>query len=120
METSIGRPFLGGVVPGIMVTLLFCLWILVAVFSSRRSGRFQQQTGITGESGGTSQTIGGEESYSWKYRFGVLTKVISFAALIACVLGVLYLGIATPSEAAGVGALPALAKRADADRWMDW
>jgi C4-dicarboxylate transporter DctM subunit len=107
-ETSIGRLFLGGVVPGIMVTLLFCLWILVAVLSSRRSGRFPQQTSGTGESGETSQIVGGEESYSWKHRFGVLTKVIPFAVLIACVLGVLYLGIATPSEAAGVGALLAL------------
>jgi C4-dicarboxylate transporter DctM subunit len=107
-ETSIARLFLGGVVPGIMVTLLFCLWILVVVLSSRRSGRFPQQTSDTGESGETSQTIGGEESYSWKHRFGVLTKVIPFAVLIACVLGVLYLGIATPSEAAGVGALLAL------------
>jgi tripartite ATP-independent transporter DctM subunit len=107
-ETSIGRLFLGGVVPGIMVTLLFCLWILVAVFSSRRSGRFQQQTGDTGESAETSPVIGGEESYTWTHRFAVLIKVIPFAVLIACVLGVLYLGIATPSEAAGVGALLAL------------
>jgi C4-dicarboxylate transporter, DctM subunit len=107
-ETSIGRLFLGGVVPGIMVTLLFCLWILVAVFLDRASGRSQQQTSGVGEGGETSQTIGGEESYSWKHRFGVLTKVIPFAVLIACVLGVLYLGIATPSEAAGVGALLAL------------
>jgi C4-dicarboxylate transporter DctM subunit len=107
-ETSIGRLFLGGVVPGIMVTLLFCLWILVAVFLNRRSGHFQQQTGSTGESAETSTVIGGEESYTWKHRFGVLTKVIPFAVLIACVLGVLYLGIATPSEAAGVGALLAL------------
>ncbi len=107
-ETSIGRLFLGGVLPGIMVTLLFCLWILVAVVLDRPSGRVQQQTGSTGESGQTSQVIGGEESYSWGHRFGVLTKVIPFAVLIACVLGVLYLGIATPSEAAGVGALLSL------------
>jgi C4-dicarboxylate transporter, DctM subunit len=107
-ETSIGRLFLGGVLPGIMVTVLFCLWILAVVLSSRRSGSFQQQTGGTGESGETSQVIGGEESYSWKHRFGVLTKVIPFAVLIACVLGVLYLGIATPSEAAGVGAFLAI------------
>ena len=107
-ETSIGRLFLGGVVPGIMVTLLFCLWILVVVFSSRRSARVQQQTGSTGEGGGASQTVGEEERYSWKHRFGVLTKVIPFVVLIACVLGVLYLGIATPSEAAGVGALLSL------------
>jgi C4-dicarboxylate transporter DctM subunit len=107
-ETSIGQLFLGGVVPGILVTLLFCLWILAVVLSSRRSARFQQQTGSTAESGETSQVIGGEESYSWGHRFGVLTKVIPFAVLIACVLGVLYLGIATPSEAAGVGALLSL------------
>jgi tripartite ATP-independent transporter DctM subunit len=37
-----------------------------------------------------------------------LIKVIPFVVLIVCVLGVLYLGIATPSEAAGVGALLAL------------
>ena len=107
-ETSIGRLFLGGVIPGILVTLLFCLWILAVVLSSRRSQRIQQETGSTAESGETSQVIGGEESYSWAHRFGVLTKVIPFAVLIACVLGVLYLGIATPSEAAGVGALLAL------------
>ena len=107
-ETSIGRLFLGGVVPGILVTLLFCLWILIVALSSRRRARLQQQTGSTEESSETSQVIGGEESYSWTHRFGVLTKVIPFAVLIACVLGVLYLGIATPSEAAGVGALLSL------------
>jgi C4-dicarboxylate transporter, DctM subunit len=107
-ETSIGRLFLGGVVPGIMVTLFFCLWILVAVFLNRASGYSQQQTSNAGESGETSQTIGEEERYSWKHRFGVLIKMIPFVVLIACVLGVLYLGIATPSEAAGVGALLAL------------
>ena len=107
-ETSIGRLFLGGVIPGILVTLLFCLWILAVVLSSRRSQRFQQETGSTGESGETSQVIGGEESYSWGHRCGMLIKVIPFVVLIVCVLGVLYLGIATPSEAAGVGALLAL------------
>jgi C4-dicarboxylate transporter DctM subunit len=107
-ETSIGRLFLGGVVPGIMVTLLFCLWILVAVFLNRASGSSQQRTSGTGGSAETLQTVGGAESFSWKHRFGVLTKVIPFVVLIACVLGVLYLGIATPSEAAGVGALLAL------------
>jgi C4-dicarboxylate transporter, DctM subunit len=107
-ETSIGRLFLGGVVPGIMVTLLFCLWILAVVLASRRSANFQQQTSATGERGESSHVIGGEESYSWGHRLGVLTKVIPFALLIACVLGVLYLGIATPSEAAGVGALLSL------------
>jgi C4-dicarboxylate transporter, DctM subunit len=107
-ETSIGRLFLGGVVPGIMVTLLFCLWILVAVFMNRSSGNPRQQTSGIVESDETSPAADEAERYSWKHRFGVLIKMIPFIVLIACVLGVLYLGIATPSEAAGVGALLAL------------
>src|SRR5215203_2114549 len=83
--------FLYGVVPGIMVTLLFCLWILVAVFLGRRSASSQQQTSGAGDSDATSQTVAGAESYSWGHRFGVLIKIIPFVVLIASVLGVLYL-----------------------------
>ena len=106
-ETSIGRLFLGGVVPGIMVTLLFCLWILAVVLSSRRSGSFQQQTGGTGE----WRNLAGHRRRGELLLEAPLWRVDQgdpFAVLIACVLGVLYLGIATPSEAAGVGALLSL------------
>jgi C4-dicarboxylate transporter DctM subunit len=113
-ETSIGRLFLGGVVPGILVTLLFCVWIVIAMSLARRGGS-GEPLGGQGE-GETSQAVqdGGEpsvagtESYSWGHRFAMLIKVIPFVALIVGVLAVLYLGIATPSEAAAVGALFAL------------
>jgi tripartite ATP-independent transporter DctM subunit len=112
-ETSIGRLFLGGVVPGIMVTVLFCLWILLAMLLIRRSGssgeRPETQEEETSQalrgSGGALQAVAGAENYTWKHRFAVLIKVIPFVALIIGVLSVLYLGIATPSEAAAVGAL---------------
>jgi C4-dicarboxylate transporter, DctM subunit len=116
-ETSIGRLFLGGVVPGLLVTLLFCLWILVAMLLVRRSGSSGEPLGrqVEGEmshaaqgSGEALPSVAGVASYTWKYRFAMLLKVIPFVALITGVLAVLYLGIATPSEAAAVGAFFAL------------
>ena len=37
-EQSIGRLFLGGVVPGIMLTVLFCLWVFIAISVHRMRG----------------------------------------------------------------------------------
>ncbi|HSL00716.1 MAG TPA: TRAP transporter large permease [Rubrobacteraceae bacterium] len=105
-ETSIGRLFLAGVIPGILVTLLFCVWILIAMLLFRRSAASAQPAGEDVEE--ASQVVAGPESYTWKHRFATLIKVIPFIGLIVAVLSVLYLGIATPSEAAAVGALFAL------------
>jgi tripartite ATP-independent transporter DctM subunit len=109
-EQSIGRLFLGGVVPGIMVTVLFCLWIFIAISVHRmrgHSGR-QEAGGATRGSGQALHAVAGAEAYGWKDRFAVLIKVIPFVLLIAGLLAALYAGVATPSEAAAVGALFAL------------
>jgi C4-dicarboxylate transporter, DctM subunit len=109
-EQSIGRLFLGGVVPGIMVTMLFCLWIFIAISVHRmrgHSGR-QEEGGATRGSGQALHAVAGAEAYGWKDRFAVLIKVIPFVLLIAGLLAALYAGVATPSEAAAVGALFAL------------
>lgn len=98
-ESSIGQLFLGGVMPGILVTLLFCLWIVIAVTLERRGTINQESAGQ-----GTGAVAAAPE-YTWGERFSALIKVLPFVVLIAAVLGVLYLGIATPSEAAAVGAL---------------
>jgi tripartite ATP-independent transporter DctM subunit len=84
-ETSIGRLFLAGVVPGLMLTGLFMLWSLVHCW----------RQGIR---------IGGEARYSLRQKLQALPRVTPFLAIIAGVIIVLYGGIATPSEAAGVGA----------------
>ena len=84
-ETSIGRLFLAGLLPGLMLTVLFMAWSL---YTAWRSGyKFSEVT-----------------NYTWGQRFEILPRVIPFLAIIAGVLWVLYGGVATPSEAAGVGA----------------
>ncbi|WP_417831751.1 TRAP transporter large permease [Terasakiella sp.] len=86
-ETSIGRLFLAGLIPGFLLTMLFMAW---SVFSAwRRDPAFLSKA----------------QSYSWGQRFSILPRVLPFLAIIVGVLYVLYGGVATPSEAAGVGAL---------------
>ena len=98
-EESIGKLFLGGVGPGAMVTLLFCFWIFVAITLERRGAINQESAGQN--VGAVAET----PSYGWGERLSALVKVLPFIVLIAGILGVLYLGVATPSEAAAVGAL---------------
>ena len=85
-ETSIGRLFLAGVFPGLMLTVLFMAW---AIFFAWRSGYdFRDRIG----------------SFSWKLKVEILPRVLPFLAIVIGILFVLYGGVATPSEAAGVGA----------------
>ncbi len=85
-ETSIGRLFLAGVMPGLMLTGLFMLWTLFIIWKR----------------GFRSHAI--DFRYSWKEKFGSIPKIAPFIAIIVGVMYVLYGGVATPSEAAGVGA----------------
>ena len=85
-ETSIGRLFLAGVMPGLMLTGLFMLWTLFDMW--RRGFRSHAP----------------DFRYSWKEKFGSIPKIAPFLAIIVGVMWVLYGGVATPSEAAGVGA----------------
>src|SRR5690242_7975535 len=85
-ETSIGRLFLAGVMPGLMLTGLFMLWTLFAIW--KRGFR----------------SHAADFRYSWKEKFQSVPKVAPFIVIIVGVMYVLYGGVATPSEAAGVGA----------------
>jgi len=88
-ETSIGRLFLAGVIPGIMLVGLFMAW---ALYDTWRKGSMDALAGRT---------------FTWAQRFEVLPRVLPFIAIIFGVLYALYGGdgIATPSEVAAVGAL---------------
>ncbi|MDJ0858546.1 MAG: TRAP transporter large permease [Dinoroseobacter sp.] len=86
-ETSIGRLFLAGVFPGLMLVGLFMAWSL---YSTWRSGN----------SAVLSKTV-----YTWKQKLEILPRVLPFIAIIIGVLYAMYGGIATPSETAAVGAL---------------
>jgi len=85
-ETSIGRLFLAGVVPGLMLTGLFILW---TVFTMWKRG---------------FRSHAPEFRYTWREKFQSIPKVAPFLAIVVGVMYVLYGGVATPSEAAGVGA----------------
>jgi len=85
-ETSIGRLFLAGVLPGIMLTGLFILWTLFIIWKR----------------GFRSHAV--DFRYTWAEKFQAIPKIAPFLCIIAAVMYVLYGGVATPSEAAGVGA----------------
>jgi tripartite ATP-independent transporter DctM subunit len=86
-ETSIGRLFIAGIVPGLLLIALFMAW---GVLASRRQGLRFVEPGL---------------HFSFRQKLEVLPKVGPFFLIIAGILYVLYGGVATPSEAAGVGAL---------------
>ncbi|PLX36261.1 MAG: hypothetical protein C0606_16330 [Hyphomicrobiales bacterium] len=80
--------FLAGIVPGLFLMALFSVVVFIWVFS--RPGA-APQTGRT----------------SLKEKVRALLPILPFVLLIVVILGSLYLGIATPTEAGSVGALAA-------------
>jgi len=86
-ETSIGRLFLAGVVPGLVLVSLFMAW---SIYDTWRNG---------------SEEALAVRNYSWKERFEILPRVLPFLFIIIGVLYAMYGGIATPSETAAVGAI---------------
>ena len=90
-ETSIGRLFLAGVLPGLLLVTLFMGW---SIFSTWR------QQGLSGALEA--------RQFSWAQRLEILPRVLPFLLIIVGVLYAMYGGIATPSETAAVGALMCL------------
>ena len=89
-ETSIGRLFLAGVIPGLMLVALFMAWSLYQTWKA-----------------GDVRLIG-VTPYTWAQKIEILPRVLPFLAIILGVLYAMYGGIATPSETAAVGALMCL------------
>jgi tripartite ATP-independent transporter DctM subunit len=89
--TSIGRLFIAGIVPGLLLSALFIAWALF--YSARSRAAFATAA----------------RRYSFAEKFERLPRVLPFLLIVAGILYVLYGGIATPSEAAGVGAVLCLA-----------
>lgn len=86
-ETSIGRLFIAGILPGIMLVGLFMAW---AIFLSWKRG---------------TRLIDHGRVYSLREKLELMPRLVPFIAVIVGVVYALYGGIATPSEAAGVGAM---------------
>jgi C4-dicarboxylate transporter DctM subunit len=86
---SIGRLFLAGFVPGVILAITFMIMIVIAA---------KIWPGIAPK----------EEMVSWRLRFVGLISLLPIAFLIFAVLGSIYFGFATPTEAAAAGVAGAL------------
>ncbi len=101
-EQSLGRLFLAGLGPGVLLVLLFSTW---AVIQWRREhGRALR----VADAGGPRSEILRTDSYTMRDRMAALPRVAPFLLLLTGVMVALYGGIATPSETAGLGAVLAL------------
>lgn len=84
---SIAKLFIGGIVPGLVLALTLSSYVLVRVM-------------ISPELAPSSADL----KFTWKERWASLRKVWHTGILIFLVLGSIYLGVATPTEASAVGA----------------
>ena len=105
-EQSVGEMFIAGIVPGIVLTIAYCVLIIVLSYAAPKFV------------GGTGVEIPEEE---WEHFtvFGVTKKLFPIAVLITVVLGGIYSGIVTPVEAGAAGSTVALVI-ALLKRSVDW
>ena len=89
-DVSIGKLFIAGFIPGFMIALLFSAYIFVrCLISPELAPR-------------------GDENHTWKDRMRAIPAIAPVVILILGVLGSIYMGWATPTEAGAVGVVGAL------------
>ena len=88
-EESVGQLFIAGVFPGIMLTLLFMGYILVRVITKPRLAP-------------------SFEGMPWKQRSLRILSIWPVAVIMFMVLGGIYMGVTTPTEAAALGAFTSM------------
>jgi tripartite ATP-independent transporter DctM subunit len=84
-EVSIGKMFMAGILPGLLLSGIYSSYI---IYRGIRNPEIAPQT---------------QESYSWKERLVGLKDLAPTVILILMVLGSIYGGVATPTEAAALG-----------------
>jgi len=98
-EQSIGKLFLAGVLPGLILVSFFAVYILGASYLK------PQLVGLTPGSKEQASDQGDEEEID---SLSMWTSGLGLLGLIITVLGGIWAGLFTPTEAAGMGALIAL------------
>lgn len=89
-DTSVPQLYLAGFIPGLALAIVFSMTVAVACF-------------IKPSWGGVRQTS------SWSERLHSLINLVPPLAIFLVVVGSIYAGVATPTEAAAVGVMAALA-----------
>jgi tripartite ATP-independent transporter DctM subunit len=91
-EKSIGQIFLAGVLPGLLLTLMFVAYIFVSALL---------RPGLVGGGVETKAAASGDEVPLSAF----LISLAGIVAVIVAVLGGIWFGVFTPTEGAGAGAL---------------
>ncbi|NVM23026.1 MAG: TRAP transporter large permease subunit [Desulfobacterales bacterium] len=89
---SVGKLFAGGLLPGLLLSTLFVVYIGIRCYFNPRLGPI----------------LPPEERASWQLKLICLRAVILPLLLVVGVLGSIFLGMATPTEAASVGSFGAI------------
>jgi C4-dicarboxylate transporter, DctM subunit len=111
VEQSIGRLFIAGVVPGVLLAALFAFWVMFKHHRDVRRGLVRRDAAVVAAQG---------ERFTWRERFASLPRMLPFLVIILLVMVTLYGGFATPSEVAGVGAFATLIMVALVYRCYRW
>jgi tripartite ATP-independent transporter DctM subunit len=86
-NASVGRLFIGGIMPGLLIAGLFIIYIIIRCVINPELG----------------PPLPPEERGDWSKKFKSLKSVFLPILVIVIVLGSIFGGIATPTEAAGLG-----------------
>ncbi|MDT8894867.1 TRAP transporter large permease [Halomonas sp. I1] len=101
-SVSVADLFIGGIVPGILLALALSVFIYLRVRLNPDEAPVSQ------------------ERFTWQQRWSSLANIWHAALLVLAVLGSIYSGLATPSEAAGIGALGAFLIATVVFRSLSW
>ncbi len=88
-DTSVPELYLAGIIPGLILSGLFMAVIVFACLFRRQWGGTKVET-------------------TWKQRWSTLPHLLPPIALFCAVVGSIYGGVATPTEAASIGVVMAL------------
>lgn len=89
-EVSIGKLFIAGIIPGIILAASFSLYVILScIYNPGLAPR-------------------GDLQYNWRDRIKTIPQLLPVISLILLVLGSIYTGWTTPTEAAAVGVVGAL------------
>jgi tripartite ATP-independent transporter DctM subunit len=83
-DTSIAALFVAGVVPGLILTFVYSAWVVIKCIKNPEAGPRG-------------------EVFSWYDRIVSLKQIMPVVVLFVVVIGGIYIGVFTPTEAAGIG-----------------
>jgi C4-dicarboxylate transporter DctM subunit len=101
-DESVGKLFIGGILPGIVLITMMCsfewIWVKLCPWMAPEI----------------------EAGISWKERFSTLKRLWPALILIFLALGTIYLGVCTPTEAGALGSVGAIFVATVVYRSMSW